>query len=328
MNRRQLFELFKLSFRDWLTDNAPLRAAALTFFIILPLPSLLLVIQAFFAQFYGQTQATQLVTEQITAIAGPAVAGLFSELLTTASSPFSSLWSSITVVGFSLIGAIGTFAVLRDAMDIIWEVKRQKKPKLITRIKMWIGPFILVSLLGLIVIVWTVTATTLFTAIKLFLINRTLTFVAVTAVQVLLSVALSTVLFGIIYRTIPQARIHWVDVNLAAIVTSIAFTVANYIFGTYIQTFTITTVIGSAGALLIILLWIFILNQIILFGAELSKVYTVTLGPHIREHLPPFAEKIYERLKRAGDTLERATKGDIFEESEKAEAQKDKVKSD
>ncbi len=324
MNRKQLFQLFKLSFRDWRTDDAPLHAAALTFFIILPLPSLLLVIQAFFAQFYGQAQATQLVTEQITSIAGPAVAGLFNELLITAMSPFSSLWSSITVVGFSLIGAIGTFVVLRDSMDLIWEVKRQKKPRLITRVKNWIGPFILVSLLGLIVIAWTVTATTLFTAIKLFLINETLTFVVVTAARVLLSVALSAMLFAIIYRMIPQTRIHWVDVNLAAITTAIAFTVANYIFGTYIQTFTITTVIGSAGALLIILLWIFILNQIILFGAEISKVYAVTLGPHTREHLPPFAEKIYEHLKRAGYTIERATKGDIFEETEETETHKEK----
>jgi hypothetical protein len=132
-----------------------------------------------------------------------------------------------------------------------------------------------------------------------------------------LSFALSTVLFAIIYREIPRAKIHWADVNFAAIITAFAFTVANYIFGTYIQTFTITTIIGSAGSLLIILLWIFILNQIILFGAELSKVYTVTLGPHPREHLPLFAEKIYRSLTRAGERIEQATKGEIIEDLEK-----------
>lgn len=59
MNKKDLLTLFKNSFKDWQEDNAPLRAAALTFFIILPLPSLLLIVEAFFAQFFGQTQATQ-----------------------------------------------------------------------------------------------------------------------------------------------------------------------------------------------------------------------------------------------------------------------------
>jgi hypothetical protein len=59
------------------------------------------------------------------------------------------------------------------------------------------------------------------------------------------------------------------------------------------------------------------LNQIILFGAELSKVYTVTLGPHPREHLPLFAEKIYRSLTRAGERIELATKGEVIEDLEK-----------
>jgi membrane protein len=200
MDRNDIVQLFKLSFRDWLTDNAPLRAAALTFFIILPLPTLLLIMEAIFAQFFGHTQATQIVTGQIAAIAGPAVAGLFSQLLTSASSPFSSILSSLTVVGFSLVGAIGTFAVLKDAMDVIWEVKLQKKLRLATRVRAGIGPFILVSFLGLIVMAWTAIATTLFSVIRLYLMNGTVTLITTTVVQVLLSLALSTVLFAIIYR--------------------------------------------------------------------------------------------------------------------------------
>ena len=90
--------------------------------------------------------------QQITAVAGPAVAALFKELLSSSTSPFSSAWASITIVAFSLAGAIGTFAVLRDTMDVIWEVKAATKQKLTVRIEQRIGPFILVSALGLIVI--------------------------------------------------------------------------------------------------------------------------------------------------------------------------------
>jgi membrane protein len=126
MNKKDLATLFKTSFKDWLADNATLRAAALTFFIILPLPSLLLIVEAFFAQFFGQAQSSQILVVEITSLAGPAVAELFRELLSSATSPFTSVWAAFTVTIFSLAGAIGTFAVLRDTMDVIWEVKLLK----------------------------------------------------------------------------------------------------------------------------------------------------------------------------------------------------------
>ena len=175
MNKQELIQLFKATFKNWLSNNSPLRAAALTFFIILPLPSLLLIVVSFFALFYGQTQATQLLIQQITALAGPAVAGLFKGVLASSTSPFSSLWVAITTLAFSLGGAIGAFTVLRYTMDSIWEVKSTKTPGLKRTIRKNIGPFIVVSILGLIVIAWTGIADILFRTIRFFSINETLT---------------------------------------------------------------------------------------------------------------------------------------------------------
>jgi uncharacterized BrkB/YihY/UPF0761 family membrane protein len=129
-----------------------LRAAALTFFIILPLPTLLLIVIAIFAQFWGQTQAIQILTLQISAVVGPSVASLFEQLLSNAASPFNSIWTAIVVIGFSFGGAIGAFSVLRDTMNCIWEVRVPKGRPLWKRIRKTIGPFVLVSSLGLIVI--------------------------------------------------------------------------------------------------------------------------------------------------------------------------------
>jgi len=318
MNRKELFQLFKASFKNWQVNNAPIRGAALTFFIILPLPSLLLIVVDVFALFYGQTQATQQLIQQITALAGPAVAGLFRELLASSMSPFSSLWSSITIVAFSLGGAIGAFAVLRDTMDAIWEVKSSKTRSFTRMVRRRIGPFVVVSVLGLIVIAWTGIATFLFGAIRLFSVNGTLTLISITIARILLSFALSTLLFAITYKMIPDAKVHWRDGILGAVVAGVAFTVTNYIIGTYVETFTVTTIIGAAGSLMIILLWIFILNQIMLFGAEVSKVYATTSLTHSREHLPATAEKIVKSLEIAGEKIEQATKGNVTENPEKA----------
>ena len=224
MNRRDLINLMKTSFKEWREDNAVLRAGALTFFIILPLPSLLLIVIAIFGQIYGSTQAVDIVVQQISALAGPAVANLFGQLLQGAISPFTSAWGDVWLVAFSVVGGIGAFAVLRDTMDVIWEVKLPVKQKLTEKIQEKIGPFILVSLLGLIVIAWTGVATSLFSEIRVHSTNATLAVISITIVQVGLSFALSSLLFAIIYREIPQVKIHWADVNLAAIITGIAFT--------------------------------------------------------------------------------------------------------
>jgi membrane protein len=316
MNRKELYEVFKTSFRDWLEDNATLRAAALTFFIILPLPTLLLIVIAFFAQFFGEAQAIQILVMQISAVAGPAVADLFRQLLSNAGSPFTSVWTAIVVVGFSLGGAIGTFSVLRNTMDCIWEVRLPKGRPLWKRIRQTIGPFILVSVLGIIVIVWTALSSSLFSLIRISSINGALTAVVLALAQVVLSFSVATLLLALIYKMIPQARVHWQDITLSSIVTGIAFTVTNYIFGTYIQTFTVTTLIGTAGTLVVILLWIFVLNQIVLFGAELSKVYASTVSPHAIQHLPASVEKIIQPLQKFGEKIEEATK-DEFETDEK-----------
>jgi membrane protein len=227
MNKKNLVPLFKTSFKDWLADNATLRAAALTFFIILPLPSLLLIVEAIFAQFYGQNQATQILIGQITALAGPAVAKLFKDLLSSGTTPFTSLWAAFTVIVFSVAGAIGAFSVLRDTMDLIWETKPLKKLRFTMRVRQRIGPFVLVSALGLIVIAWTGISTVLFNAIKLFSMNGTLTFIVIQFAQIMLSFSLGTLLFGLVFKVIPEVEVHLEDVVLPAIVTSIAFTIAN-----------------------------------------------------------------------------------------------------
>ena len=321
LNRRGIFRLFKNSFSSWLRDNATLRAAALTFFIILPLPTLLLIVLAIFSLFLGSSQAINQLTQQITAFAGPAVANLFNQLLTNAESPFGSLWSTFFVVGFSVVGAIGAFSVLRDSMNCIWEVKLPKKSPFLKWIKQKIGPFIVFSVLGLIVFVWTAIASGFFNLIMFFSINGAMTFI-VNTIQVFVSFLFSMLLLALIYKLFPETKVHWRDVVIAAVSTGIAFSVVNLIFATYIRTFTVTTVLGGAGSLILILLWIFIQNEIILFGAELSKVYATSFGSHLIQHLPPSIDKIVSPIEKAMEKIEQVTK-DEYETDSKQESDED-----
>jgi membrane protein len=325
MDKRQLYGVFKNAFLDWLEDNATLRAAALTFFIIIPLPTLLLIIVAIFTAFLGGDQAVQIVVQQITAIAGPSVADLFRQLLLSSASPFTSVWTALVVIGFSVGGAIGTFAVLRDTMNCIWDVTLPKGKPLWKRGREKVVPFVLLTVLGLIVIVWTGITTILFDLIREFSFNEILTLIGLEIAQILSSFAVAFLLLAIIYKIIPEATVHWRDIALAALIASVAFTIANYIFGFYVQTFVVTTVGGAAGALLIILLWIFVLNLILLYGAEVSKVYAVTVGKHSATYLPAPVQRVIEPLQKFGGRIEQASKEEVVKTGEAARPEREIV---
>jgi membrane protein len=325
MDKRQLYNIFKMAFLDWLEDNATLRAAALTFFIIIPLPTLLLIIVGIFTVFIGEAQAVQIVVEQIAALTGPAVADLFRQLLASSASPFSSVWTALVVIGFSVGGAIGTFSVLRDTMNCIWEVKLPKGDPLWKRGREKAVPFLLVTALGLVVILWTALTRALFDAIREYSFNAVLTFIGLEAAQILSSFAVAALLLAMIYKVIPEATVHWQDVALATLVASIAFTVANYVFGFYVQTFVVTTVGGAAGALLIILLWIFVLNLIVLYGAEVSKVYAVNVRTHSATNLPESVQKVFEPLQKMGGRIEHVIKEDVIIDDVSAKPERESV---
>jgi membrane protein len=284
MNLQIVYGVFKTALIDWLDDNAVLRSAALTFFIILPLPTLLLIVTAIFGLFLGEQQAIQVLVQQISAVVGPAVADLFSQMIKNTGSPFTSAWTAIVRVGFSIGGAIGAFSVLSDTINCIWEIQLPKRQPFWRQVKQKIRPFAVVSSLGLIVIAWTSITQGLVRAITMLSTSEILILVELTATHIVLSFGVTTLLLAIIYKALPETRVQWRDVTLAAVTTGVAFTLTNYIFGVYIQVFTVTTVAGTAGSLLIILLWIFILNQIVLFGAEVSKVYATTVNSLKQTH--------------------------------------------
>ncbi len=303
VDKKEFLTITRTAFQRWQKQNSALRAAALTFFIILPLPSLLLIIIAIFSQFYGQEQALQALLQQITAVAGPSVAGLIGDLLSSARSPLTSILASVTTIAFTIGGAVGAFGVLHDTLNSIWEVPSIIRRNFYESLKKKIVPLLIISALGVLVIVWTAVSTVFFQLARFLLEPLTggFTSLIINASQLVLSFVLASVLFAVIYKDLPDIHVKWQDVLIAAVLVAFAFTLTNALFGFFIQTFTVTSVIGAAGSLMILLLWIFILNQYVLFGAQFAAVYAKTKGslaqrplmyestviPHMPEKPPP-----------------------------------------
>ena len=275
------FEIAATAFGNWLDNHASLRAASLAYFIILPLPSLFVIIMLILSQFYGQTESFQTLIEQISTVVGPAVANLIQQILETVTTPFTSVVTSIITVVFTSIGAIGAFGVLQNTMNEIWGVS-QKKLNGFQKLKKKIGPFFLISGIGLIAIIWTGITAVLIdlitTIIVPFASNAVSLFVQ--TAQIVLSFGLGTLLFAIIFKQIPDLPIKWKDVKLAAIFTGLVFTITNYVIGFVLELFTVTSLSGAAGAVMILLIWIYLITQLIIYGVAFSKVYSEKVGSY------------------------------------------------
>ena len=133
---------------------------------------------------------------------------------------------------------------------------------------------------GVLVAAWTGLTNVLFVSIgNLFGSQASL---VLGALQIVLSFALTAILFAIIYKMLPETKIAWQDVMLAAIITSAVSTALDYLFGVYIRTFPATSIAGTAGAIIVLMLWIFVTFEFILFGAQFSKSYAEMVGSRYR----------------------------------------------
>ena len=150
MNRQEFMNLVRVAFRKWQSHDASLRAAAIAFFAMLPLPSLALIAVAVLAQVYGQQQALQQLILQIRSVAGPSVADLFSQLLTNAQNPLTSFFGSFFAVVFALAGALGAFSVLQKSVNNVWEIKPVHL-SFAESVRSKFAPFVLTGIVGFVV---------------------------------------------------------------------------------------------------------------------------------------------------------------------------------
>ncbi len=311
MDPKIILEVAKSAFQKWQTNNATLRAAALAFFTIMPLPSILIIMVGLSALVYGQPQALIQLVDQIAVVAGPAVATMVYQILVSAQSPFTSVYGASISIIFAIVGAIGAFFVLQDTLNMIWGViPPTKKRPLRARILQRMVPFLLISGTAAIALAWTSLSTLLYGALSIYLkpIIGGSAAIVVGAAQVVLTFGLSVLLFAFVFNQVPDAPVTWKDVGLASLITGAIITALDYLFGIYIHAFPVTSIAGAAGALMVLLLWLFIADEFILYGAQFSNVYAETLGslaivkrvqPRKAEENKTLTEKFIEELKKA-----------------------------
>jgi membrane protein len=279
MNPRNLFRLFKRAFQEWQKDKVPRLGAALAYYSLFSLAPLLMIAVAIAGLVFGEQAAEGALVKQLTAEVGEKNAAFIEELIKSAYNPRSGVIASVIGLVTLLVGATGVFTELQDALDTIWKVAPRPGRALRSAIKERIYSFLMVLGIGLLLLV-SVVLTTMVQALDAYLppLNLPAGISSWQLLNAVVSFLLITILFAMVYKILPDVQIRWGDVWPGAVVAGLLFTLGKYLIGLYLAKSGVTSTYGLAGSLVAILIWIYYSAQILLFGAEFTRAWTLHRG--------------------------------------------------
>jgi membrane protein len=293
MYLRRFFEMLKNASNAWIDDHAQSMGAALSYYTVFSIAPLLLIAIAVAGLVFGQDAAQGAVVEQLQGLIGPSGAQAVQDLLKNVSRPSSGILATTTGVVVLAIGATSVFAELQDDLNRIWQVPARKKVStwwafLRTRI-LSIG---MIFAMGFMLLV-SLAASAAFDAFAAWSTSALNGWESLAqAINSVVSFVLTTALFAMIYRFMPQATIEWRDVGIGALVTAFLFSIGKYAIGLYIGKSALASGFGAAGSLAVLLAWVYYSAQIFLFGAEFTWAYAHAFGSRQGKDAPAAPDRL------------------------------------
>jgi membrane protein len=269
----------------FLADGALSHGAAIAYYTIFALAPVLLIAIAIAGLVFGHDAAQGAIVDQLSGLMGQQSAEALQSMLKSASTAHSSMLATVIGVATLLVTATGVFSEIQTSLNAIWrsEPRTSAVSRLIRARLVSLG---LVLALGFLLTVSLAVSAAL-AALGTYLNG------VFPAISVLLHIAnftisfvLMALLFAAIYKFLPDTSIAWRDVGTGAVATSLLLTIGKSLIGLYIGSSQVASSYGAAGALIVILTWIYYSAQIFLLGAEFTKCYAHSHGSRSAEEGP------------------------------------------
>lgn len=279
------WHLLRATVAEWLDDNATHHAAALAFYTLFSLAPLLVIAVAIAGAFIGQeTIQAQIIGWVQQYIPSREVTELVQDILENISALQGSFLATALSLFGLLFGATAIFAELRNTLNLIWDVPQQTTGgmrqilvnRLLALLMVFSTGFLLLSSLLLDLILSVAANWLRFLPLDSFVFNQISRF--------LFLFILSTLIFALIFKYVPERSLAWRDVGVGALVTALLFSIGRYFISLYMGYSMVASAYGAAGSLAILLVWIYYSTQIFFLGAEFTQVYARTYGAHWMEH--------------------------------------------
>jgi membrane protein len=279
---RRIFAFMAEIVDYWSEDDAPRLAAALAYYTILSSAPLLVISIAVADRVFGQQAVQGQLAWEIQTLVGGDAAQAIQALLRDAHRPASGLIATILSVATLIVGASSVVVELNSALNLIWGVKQPEADSwfgnVIVFIKQRFYSSLMVIAAGCLLLI-SLIASVFIAAIGQFFrpLLPTPEWVLHTAAFVA-SFVVVTLLFGAIYKLLPDVRLQWSDVFIGASVTSLLFALGKQLLAIYLGRVGFESTYGAAWTVVIFLAWVYYSAQLFFLGAEFTKVYTRKYG--------------------------------------------------
>ena len=296
---KQALELTKETFKEFFKDNATWKAAALSYFTVFALAPLLVLVLQVASLLFDPAQVRDALTGQFSALMGQDVANQVQTMMNNAErqTASGSGFRLILSIAGLLFGATGAFVSLQDALNSAWEVEPDPKRGGIKNFifKRFLSLGMVLGIAFLLLVSLAVTAA--LSAVGDYLFGGSGTVFA-EGLNFVLTFAIISLLFAAMFKVLPDAKVEWRDVWVGAIATALLFVVGKFLIGLYIGQSNPGSAFGAAGALAVLLVWIYYAAIILMLGAEFTQAWMKMHGRTIEPE--EGAVRVVERKERLG----------------------------
>jgi membrane protein len=274
-----VWTLIKDTVKSFIADEALSRGAAIAYYTLFAIAPVLLIIIAIAAMVFGREAAQAAIVGQLSGLMGESTAKALEEIIQKVGDRGSGFWATLVGIGALLLTATGVFGEVQSSLNAIWKAKGRSRASTLSRLARARA-----ASLGLVVTSGFLITVSLAVSAGLEALSGYLRGVfpgaetILTIVDFVISTALIGFMFAAIYKVLPDRPISWRDVAIGALVTALLFEGGKYLIALYIGQSDVAANYGAAGALVVLLLWIYYTAQIFLLGAEFTHAFAVRYG--------------------------------------------------
>lgn len=288
------FSILKDTITGFMEDKGLKLSASLSYYTVFSMAPLLLLVISLAGAFFGQEAIEGRVFEELNGLIGAQAAAQVQEIITNLKLSGKTNMSVIIGAVTLVIGATTVFGEIQDSINMIWRVKAKPKRGWVKLLKdRLLSGSVIIGLGFLLIVSLLVNGVVLTLGDTLKAHFPDVTVVVINIVNLAVSFIVITILFGVIFKVLPDAKIAWKDVRAGAFFTACLFLLGRYLIGIYIETTAAGSPYGAAGSIIVILLWVYYTAAILYMGAEFTRIY----ADHIGAHIEPAEYAVYVEQK-------------------------------
>jgi membrane protein len=296
-----IFSYIKQVFKEFSADNVFKYSASLAYYTVFSIAPLLVIITSLSGIFFGQEAIRGEVYSQLDHLIGSVAAAQIQDTIKNIHLTGNNFFATVISIVILLIGATSIFGEAQDSLNKIWGLRVKTKRiwwKLILTRLLSFSLILSICFIIIASLILNVIVASFGDFLSRYIHNFNVYFIEAT--DAVLSFLVSSFLFSLIFKILPDAKIRWKDVLFGGFITAVFFTLGRLAIGFYLGKSNLTTLYGAAGSIVIIMVWVYYSSVILYLGAEFTKVHANLYGRKIEPN--EYAEWIVTEEKHASDS--------------------------